>query len=167
MSTPCIIERTFTGSAEKNYYLIKYIQTQLESKGLNPQIDLVISDEDRMKLFQFPSFKFNTMRESNDAKSTTTTGTSFFSLTDFFKINPTMNKVEESKKETPKSFFDYILGSKDSENKSTTVTVNPNDLTEPYRKFDETMKMYLGGGGGIGEKQHYGIESVKIMIRIG
>jgi hypothetical protein len=107
------------------------------------------------------------MRESNDAKSTTTTGTSFFSLTDFFKINPTMNKVEESKKETPKSFFDYILGSKDSENKSTTVTVNPNDLTEPYRKFDETMKMYLGGGGGIGEKQHYGIESVKIMIRIG
>ena len=59
MSGNCKTTKTLIGSAEKNYYLIKYIKSELEKRGLNPTIHLVISNEEKINLFQFYMIKPN------------------------------------------------------------------------------------------------------------
>ena len=58
MSTPCKIKKTLSGNPEKSYYLIKFLKYELERRGLNPKIHLVVSDEYKINLFKLQNINF-------------------------------------------------------------------------------------------------------------
>ena len=64
MSTPCKIKKTLSGNSEKIYYLIKYLKNELEKRGLNPKIHLVVSDETKINLFKLQNINFPAMNIS-------------------------------------------------------------------------------------------------------
>jgi hypothetical protein len=74
MST-CKIKKTLSGKSEKIYHLIKYLKQELENRGLNPKINLVVSDEKTIDLFtslniNIPSIPASEMHSTIDPKFT-------------------------------------------------------------------------------------------------
>jgi hypothetical protein len=134
MTTPCKIIRTLKGPAEKNYYLIKYIKSELEKRGLNPKIHLVLSDEERINLFKFP----NMILDINP---------SFPAIPSFFNnfINP----------------INIIFGIGNNGEK---LNLDPDAIENPYLKFKNSLDGRLKGGGDRSLSIPYKSVGVKIEI---
>jgi len=71
----CKIKKILTGKTEKIYYLIKYLKQELEKRGLNPKINLVVSDEKTIELLKleninFPSIPISEMNSTINPKFT-------------------------------------------------------------------------------------------------
>ena len=169
MSTPCIITRILEGSAEKLYYLIKFIKSELEKKGLNPRIYLVISDEERVNLFLNPASIPQTLSTESEVKdkqkSTIGWGFTFPSL-----WGKSDNEVsEKSSNYTYLSPISAVLSPQDDRIKEIPM-VDPNEETLPYQRFREYLDMLVNykrekkGGGK--EVPNYRERKIEIEIRV-
>jgi hypothetical protein len=149
MSGSCKISKTLKGSAEKNYYLIKYIKSELEKKGLNPTIHLVISNEEKINLFQFPNMIPDTLRHNENKTQT-------WNFTDFFKGRY-------------KSPIDLLFKTNDSQEPPTfNEPIEPNHIKNPYARFKEIMDKYVTQkkGGGKYKELNYKLTEIKIEIEV-
>jgi hypothetical protein len=172
MSNSCKITRILEGSSEKNYYLIKYIKMELEKKGLNPKISLVISDQEIIDLFANPSRIPETLSTEEevkkDEKSTIKWGFTF----------PTLwgnsDEISESKKNgfTTLSPIDTIFSHRDEDNKvmNKLIPDNPKSITVPYLNFKERFDVLFNlsnkKSGGGKSAPNYKNERVEIMIEV-
>ena len=170
MSSPCIITRTLEGSAEKLYYLIKFIKSELEKKGLNPKIYLVISDEEQINLFLHPGSIPQTLSTEsavkNDEKSTIGWGFTFPSL---------WGKSDNNGSEKKSSNFTYLspisalLSPRDDKVKEIPM-VDPNEETLPYQNFryylDRLVNYKTEKKGGGKDLPNYRQNKISIMIEI-
>ena len=172
MSSTCKISRVLEGSSEKNYYLIKYIKSELEKKGLNPKISLVISDQELIKLFMNPSTMPQTLSTEEDVKkdekSTIKWGFTF----------PTLwgdsDETSESKKNgfTTLSPIDTIFSktSEDTKVVNKSITANPKSITVPYEFFKERFDILFNlsnkksGGGKLAPL--YKNERLEVLLEV-
>lgn len=175
MSTPCKIRRILEGSSEKNYYLIKYIKSELEKHGLNPKIYLVISDEEKINLFNNPFTIPETLSTDSevkkDEKSTIKWGFTFPLLWNNLKSD----EISESKKNgfTTLRPIDTIFNQTEdtqTEVLNRDIINNPKLVTTPYLNFKENFDILFNysnkkSGGGGSERQRYK-EISKIEIEL-
>ena len=87
MSTPCKIKKTLSGNSEKIYYLIKYLKHELEKRGLNPKIHLVVSDETKINLFKMQNISFPTMNISGVNSTIEPNFSQFFPIERIFGLS--------------------------------------------------------------------------------
>jgi len=165
MSSPCIITRILEGSAEKLYYLIKFIKSELEKTGLNPKIYLVISDQERVNLFLNPGSIPQTLSTESELKgqekSTIGWGFTFPSL---------WGKSEKDDSEKSSNFtyltpISSVLSPKDDQIKEIPMA-DPNDETLPYKNFRKNLDMIVKYKGGGIIRQNYRENKIEIRIEI-
>ena len=147
MTTPCKIKRTIKGEASIIKSKIEYIKNELEKRGLNPTIKIVIDDAD---LYTYSDYSKSYGKDSDG----NTQNSSLWTLTGI----------------TP---MDLIFKSEDERGANSlkkTEIADPSEIKAPYLSFKKFMeKSFKGGKNIIGGKDIQGkirYNSSSVMIEI-